>query len=361
MSSRAKQVRDSLKKGLKKSGAPSSKDLLSTGVTTLDLACSDRIVGALAKGHYYHFVGDSGAGKTFIVHSIFAEACRNVNFSKHRLIYDSPEGGAIFDKAKFFGSRAADRIEEPSGGDSYYIENFYDSLSDLNDAGVPYIYILDSESALSSKAEEDKDTEHRAARMALDKKEVKGSYGDGKAKYHSSHLRGVVAKLKKIGSILVIVSQTRDNIGFGSQFNPKVYGGGKALKFYCTLQIWFAVKGKLMSGAIKGKKRQQGITAAAHIVKNRVSGKDRWVEFPIYHSVGIDDIGSCVDYLIEEGHWKEKKGIITAPEFEAEADRETLIHTIEEEGQEKALQITVLEVWQSIEEASRIHRKPRYE
>src|SRR3990172_2022287 len=77
-------------------------DLLSTGSTVCNLACSGNVKGGLVKGHYYLIVGDSAAGKTILVLTILAEAANNPNFDNHRLIYDPVEGGALFDMRKFF-------------------------------------------------------------------------------------------------------------------------------------------------------------------------------------------------------------------------------------------------------------------
>lgn len=74
-----------------------------------------------------------------------------------------------------------------------------------------------------------------------------------------------------------------------------------------------------------------------------------------------DDIGGCVDWLIKEGHWKGTESNVSAPEFNFSGKKEKLIHRIEEEALELDLQILVSKVWQQIEEACVVDRKPRYE
>jgi hypothetical protein len=156
-----------------------------------------------------------------------------------------------------------------------------------------------------------------------------------------------------------LITQTRDNIGFGSKFDPKTYSGGKALKFWATLQIWFAVRSH-MKKTVMGKERELGIVARARVKKNRIDGKDRTIDFKIYHSHGIDDIGSCVDWLVEEGHWGEVRGKITVPEFDFEGTDDKLIQKIEEEGREEELRQLVGNVWITIEDACAVKRKSRY-
>jgi hypothetical protein len=188
-------------------------------------------------------------------------------------------------------------------------------------------------------------------------KEAAGSYGDGKAKKNSQTLRKMLTRLYKTGSILIVIGQTRDNIGFG--FEKRTRGGGRALKFYAALEMWSAVY-KHIKKNYKGKDREQGIIAQIQLRKNRFTGKDRTLYVPIYHSFGIDDVGSCVDYLVEEKHWKKGNKGIKAPEFDFVGPRDKLIKHIEEEDCVPELKVLVKRTWQEIEEAVAVHRKKRY-
>ena len=155
---------NSIKKGLRKKSAIeviTDDCYLSSGSTMVNLACSGRSIGAFIKGHYYFFVGDSDSGKTWLCLTCLAEACLNPAFKEYRLIYDATEHGAIMDWERFFGSRLAKRVEPPRmvKGEPIYSEtaqDFYYHVSDAIDAGIPFIYILDSQDALSSKEEIDK-------------------------------------------------------------------------------------------------------------------------------------------------------------------------------------------------------------
>ena len=210
--------------------------------------------------------------------------------------------------------------------------------------------------SLSSESEREKfDETKRASRKG---KESAGSYGDGKAKKNSSNLRRLLGPLQKSKSILIILNQTRDNLGFG--FEKKTRSGGHALRFYATVEMWSSIKGKIKK-TVKGKPRQLGIECKVQIKKNRITGRERNVILPIYHSTGIDDIGSCVDYLIEEKHWLAKGGKVKADEFEFKGNKEKLIRLIEKNEWEFDLKDIVSEVWNSIEEACTVKRKKRYE
>ncbi len=343
-------------------------DFLSTGSTLLNLALTGKIDCGFLKGKYHFIVGDSTSGKTFLSLTCLAEAANDPRFKKHRFIYDDAEGGALMDIEKFFGAKVARRMRPPEkakDGTPIYsrsIEEFYYHTDDALKKGKPFIYILDSMDSLTSKEETDKFKQHKDA----DRKGKKspGAYTDGKAKKNAAGIRQLLKPLGTSDSILIIINQTRDNIGFGSQFNPKSRSGGHALRFYATWEIWSSVVGKITK-TVQGQKRQLGVLCQIRIKKNRVTGRERTVTIPIYHSFGIDDIGSCVDYLIEEKHWKKKKTKkgkgYDAKEFDFIGSKEFLIRRIEEEGMEMDLRDLVGEVWNEIEKACAIQRKKRYE
>ncbi len=342
---------------------------LSTGSTLLNLACSGRAEGGFLKGHYYHFVGDSQSGKTFLVLTCLAEAAASPHFSKYRLIYDDTEGGALMDFRRFFGAKAAARIEPPARdkeGNAVYsqrVEEFYWHVDDAVRAKRPFIYVLDSQDGLTSKAEVDKfQKDKRAIRRQKaegDDAKVKGSYGDGKAKAHSSDLRQLIRPLQDTGSILLVVNQSRASF---DMFEKSTYSGGTALLFYATLQLWSSVR-ETITRQVMGKKRQIGTLCKVRVKKNRVVGRDRSVLVPVYHSFGIDDVGSMVDYLVDEGQWERDGDTITVSGLgkEFDATREALIRRIESEGWEQDVRDLVAMAWDRIEAACVVERKARYE
>lgn len=332
---------------------------ISTGSTLLNLACNDWPDVGLLPGHFYFLVGDSASGKTWLTLNILAEAANHPRFRDYALIFDNAENGALMDVSRFFGSELAGRMKPPTPGPvySHTVEEFYFNAERYLRNG-PCVYVLDSMDALTTEDEQDKFTERRKAHTSG--KETSGSYGTSKAKLNSSYLRVVFNLLRETGSILLIVTQTRDNIGFGAQFNPKTRGGGHALTFYASLEIWTSTKGHVKR-TVKGKPRELGIVCRARVKKNRLTGKDRSVEFPILHSHGIDDLGGCVQYLIDEGHWTENRGRVTASEFDFVGSIEKLLAQVEGTNREGDLQRLVATVWQDVETACKVKRKQRYQ
>ena len=193
--------------------------------------------------------------------------------------------------------------------------------------------------------------------------EAKGDYGDGKAKINSSGLRACLPRLRDTGSILIIINQTRDNINAGLFESKKTRSGGHALTFYATLELWSSVGGKLKK-TVRGKDRVIGITSKIAVKKNRLTGRIKTVEIPIYYEYGIDDLGSCIDYLVTEGTWKKSQaGDIKASGL-GEAitmKRVPLLRYIEENDLLDDVRLLVAQTWKEIDEACSMGRKPRYE
>jgi RecA/RadA recombinase len=337
-----------------------TEDLLSTGFTPLDVSISGRSKGGYGKGLVVLLVGDSEAGKTFLAYTCLAEAAKNPAFDDHKFVVDIPEGGAKMSIKRYFGSKVAERIEPPRGTRkkpeySETIEDFYYNLDDCLNQG-PCIYIEDSMDALDTSDDQEKFEERKKARR--EGKEVKGSYGMSKAKASSQGLRRVIQKIRKTGSILIMIAQAKDAVGFG--FNPKTRAGGKSLKFYADVEMWMSVM-KSIKKTVGGKDRNIGSIIGVKVDKNRLTGWKGVVEMPFYRSIGIDNVGGMVRYLTEEGHWPKKKGSITAPELGVTKKEEDLIRYIEVAEEEREVAKVCRKVWQSIERKCSVTRKPRYE
>ena len=338
------------------------RDLVSCGSSQLNLACSGYVTGGFPKGRYILLGGVSDAAKTWLGLSVLAEASINPEFDDYDLIYDTPEEGASMDKAYFFGDRLKQRIRPLIGTRkrpdcSRTVEQFYDAIDERLEEGKPFICLLDSETALTIEADLRKQAKQKKARQGG--KEEKGSYQTEKAKEHARRLRVIRPKLKDTGSILIFISQLRDRIGFGAQFEPKYRPGGTALSFFAEIEIWMYVK-KTIKTVYRGKKRQQGMIVLAKVKRTRLTGKKQSATISIYHDSGIDDVGDCVNFLVDEKCWKAKKGIIRAEEFGKKMHREELIQYIERENLEPRVRTLVKRIWKEIEEAVALKRKFRY-
>jgi RecA/RadA recombinase len=350
---------------------------VSTGSTLLNLALTDHPDCGWQKGKMVNIIGDSASGKTFLVLTTFAEAAIDPKFNNFRLIMDDAEAANEFNIKHLFGDKVAKRIEAPAklkGEDlhSELIEDFHANLRNAIKDKDPFIYILDSMDALDSEADQKKIEEfmkvHEKKRDALENtkdgedakvvKDIAGTYGMAKAKKNSDILRDCCGKLEKSDSILLIISQTRDNINPMS-FEKKTRSGGKALKFYASHEIWTASAGK-----IKAKDRVIGVNCVIKVTKNKITGKVREVTIPIYYSYGLDNISSCIDFLLDESHWAGggKVAINTQGDFELDkpVSRNKLIELIEEDNLEKELSQIVAKVWKKVEDSLVLKRRSKY-
>jgi len=346
-----------------------ASDYVSTGSTLLNLAISGNPFWGFAKGHYYYFVGDTQSGKTWLSLTCLAEASINKDFDGYRFIFDNGEEGALMNIERYFGKRVAKRIEAPRivkrvPTASYTLEDFYFNVHDAVLKDKPFIYILDSMDSLTSMQELAKFEARKKA--AREKTKISGTMVDGKAKINSSDLRQLITPLKKKKSILIVINQTRDNLKLGYGQPMKTRSGGHAPSFYACIELWSSVKGKIVKEIKidpkkkKSKKRILGTYCKVNVKKNRMTGKDRTITVPIYYSIGIDDIGGCIDFLIEEDCWKKKKGKIEATIFEKNLTKEALIQYIEKNDLEKDLREVVADTWEKVESQCTIKRKFRY-
>lgn len=361
---------EKIKKGMKKRTAVKKPIYLSTGSTLLNLGCSGETNGGFPTGSYVFLVGDSMSGKTWLSLTCMAEAARDKRFADYRFIYDNVERGARMSLKRYFGEDMASRIEAPAtdkdGQPSYstFVEEFYFNVDDAFEVGKPFIYVLDSMDALDTLADDEKFNEWKEAFKKG--KESKGSFGMNKAKFNSTAIRSVISKLEKSDSLLIVISQTRDNVDPKNPFQTKTRSGGKSLRFYATLELWSSVKNNIKK-VHKGKQYKIGVNLDLSIKKNRLVGRENEVTIPIYYSYGLDNTGSCVDYLVSSGVWEQsKQGMVTVsgmgPTLEGKTmRRERLIQHIEENGLLEDLTDLVGQEWQTTEQAIALERKPRYE
>lgn len=305
------------------------------------------------------------SGKTWMALSILAEAARNKNFEDYALIHDDVENGADMDIEYYFGSKLASRLEPPARNKttkepvySEMLEAFYYRINRRLDKGEKLVWVLDSMDGTQTRYQQEK-FEERAALYEKDpEKKAAGDYGDGKAKLNSEGLRMIIPKLRDTGSILVIINQTRDNLGMG--FEKKTRAGGRALRFYAHMEMWSSVTGTIQK-TVNGQQRDVGAFTQFQIKKNRSTGRRRKVDVPIYHSYGVDDVGSCIDYLVQEKHWTKSKESINATELEFSGSRVRLIRHIEENNLEKAVAKICQKIWNDVNDQLAPKRKPKYE
>jgi len=320
-------------------GIDRGKDLFPTGSTLLNLALSDDPYGGFAAGCLANIIGDQSSGKTFLSWSIFAEMNADDAFKDYVLYYDDVEQRLRIAVEKMFGKKISERVVI-EGSD--LIEDYYSSILQKFKKKRSFVHVLDCLDALSDREEKKRE-------------ELKKDY-PAKTNLLTEMLRKIKAELRQTSSFLVIVSQTRENIGV--VFGPKKRrAGGRALGHYDTYEMWLSQRGEI---AKKG--REVGVHVNVKITKNSMTGKLREVKFDILHDYGIDDVSSMVDWMCDEGFWLKEKGkqtIDTGKDFGVYT-RDKLISMIDKEKREGELIGIVAACWKQLEDEVRTNRRPRY-
>jgi RecA/RadA recombinase len=326
---------------------------ISTGSTLLNLALTDCHTCGIMLKRIVNIIGESSSGKTFLAMTILAMAHFHPRFRKHKKVFDDAEAANSFDMRYLFGE-AADAIVPPEYDEtgeemaSETIQDFEMHINKLLKAGKPFIYVLDSFDALTSNEE----IKHADKSMKAQEqgKDAPGTYGMEKAKFASTFLRKIRKKLKQNDSVLIVLSQTRENTGRG--YSTSKRSGGRALKFYSTHECWLTIVEKF-----KKSNKEVGVRSRVKCTKNKVTGKRRDADIFIYYDYGIDDVTANVDYLVTEKVWKKKKNSIETPWVTATLPK--VIKYIEENGKEERVAQLVADHWHRDEDKLKVTDRKR--
>jgi RecA/RadA recombinase len=334
--------------------------LLPTGCALLNAALSDSVAGGYGAGRVVNMIGDSSAGKSMLALTGMAEMANDSRFDDYVLLYDGVEP-PDFDIRRLFGTKLRDRLEaghqyvaEACGLEEYYppetIQQYYGRMLQLLEGDQPVFAVLDSFDAITT-------TEELARANDMAKGKETGSYKMEKARWASEILRVLSRKIENTGSAIVIVSQTRDNID-PIGFQKKTRAGGKALEFYACHIFWLAKAGNIPAP----NKMKIGSKVLAKTTKNKLTGKWRDVQFPIYYQIGVDDIGSAVDYLVDNSsEWKKTGPTVTCDTLDLKGYKTAVVKVIEESPEMWAtVKQQLQEAWDAQEAKADLGRKPRF-
>lgn len=331
-----------------------TKDLLPTGSTLLNCACSDNPFGGYALGTVVIGIGDSSSGKSFLMLTSFAEACSLPRFDEYDLYYDDAEAAFAFDAEKLFGENFVERVKMLS---SDTVQQFYGEFVQALNKGKPFVYILDSYDFLSEDEERARAevTRKKAFGEKLTQKEQKskGGYKTEKVRVFAEVFRRCRRELADTNSLFIVIFQTIDAINM--HFVSKTRRGGNAPKFAASHELWMKV-----IDTYEDQGLEIGIDSGTKVKKNKITGKVREVSFPIYYDYGIDDIRSCVEFLVEQEHWKLDKRTIVCHEWDFKGILANVINYIEVHALEDELRRLTGDVWLEREESVKLKRKRRF-
>lgn len=315
-----------------------------TGSTLFNLALSDDPFGGYLPGTMANLIGDSSSGKSLLALTSFAMMAQDERFDDYEFVYDDVEAACAFNMEHLFGKKAAKRINRKVVSST--IQDYRRNLFNFMDKDKPFVYVLDSFDALTSE-EEMKRTK---------KDDGGGSYKTEKPKIASEIFRQSVRRMQELNAFSLIISQTRDNIGFGAAFNPKTRSGGRALKFFASAETWASME--------KQEKRKDliiGTNVCMKVTKNKCTGKKRSAYFPIYYDMGVDNVTSCVNYLIDQKRWGKNKNTIDAVDIGFQGTFKKIVEHIEDNNLEREIEQLTGDTWNEVEESVKLKRKKRFE
>lgn len=349
---------------LEKKNHESIIEFISSGSDLVDLALG----GGFGRGVIINIVGDASSGKTLLACETIHRA--RADHSDTTWFYDNAEAGFSFDTELMYGFRMLPENEEDR---STTVEDFIDRFSSkmalADEAKKKLIYILDSLDALTCDAELKRANNRKEARMKGNKYD-QGTYNLEKNKLIGEFFRLNCNEIERTKTTLIIISQTRENIGviFGQKWRVASDG---ALRFYAKQRILLKEITKIKE-TIEGKEYETGIVIKVRVFKNKLGVPFKVCDFEILFNYGVDNIGSNLDYLFDLKTKTDSPvknipsgidGYIKMPSYDGKEflRRLDLINEIEgSEENKKWLTNEVKKKWNEITKALEPKRVPKY-
>ncbi len=244
--------------------------------------------GGWANQRFINIIGDSSTGKT----GLAIEALINFKkiFPKAMARICEPEAAFGRNYAKELGLplKEIEFTEDDSDIDTVEgwaadMEAWFANLKAKKRNGI---YVLDSLDSLSDDAEMEREYTDKTFAMS-------------KAKKVGEIFRRIIRNLKATNSMLIVISQTRDNIN--ATFGRKVRRAcEKPLEFYSSQVIWLAHLGGI-ERQISGVKREIGRNVRVNCSKNKAGVPHRQCEIQFRYGFGLDDLASNLKFLASVG------------------------------------------------------------
>jgi len=264
--------------------APPVKNFFSTGCTLLDLAIANTLPGGFPAGRVTQIYGGESSAKSVLLAEAFGSAQRQ----KGRAKLIDREG--TWDEARAFELHGVN-CDNPELWDKP--DQVCETIEELFDVHIaaetkksdttkgPCCMGVDSLTGLPSKTE-------------LSEEMGTATFGTSRAKALSLGFRKHLGDMVDTELGLIIIDQTRDNVGvtFGDK---DAISGGKAVKFYSSVRLKLSHIDRIKNSAEK----IVGIKVGFFTRKNKIGPPFREGTFRLLFDYGIDDIGSSLEWLHE--------------------------------------------------------------
>ena len=267
-----------------KEGTPTDfTDFISTGATMLDIAVSNRPYGGIAVGRITELTGLEGSGKSLVGAQLIANTQKRGGVAV--LIDTETAVNPEFFKAVGINMNKLVYVHISTVEDIFdAITNIIEKVRTGKDKEKLVTIIVDSVAAASTKKEMEADF-------------GKDGYATDKAIIISKAMRKITGLLGRERIALVFTNQLRQKMNAPAFSDPWTTSGGKAIAFHASTRIRLSVIGKINDS----NKNVVGVKVKAVVVKNRLGPPHRIAEFDIYFDRGIDDYGSWLDVLKNNG------------------------------------------------------------
>lgn len=267
-----------------KEGTPTDfTDFISTGATMLDIAVSNRPNGGIAVGRITELTGLEGSGKSLVGAQLIANTQRRGGVAV--LIDTETATNPEFFKAVGIDMNKLVYVHLSTVEDIFdAITNIIEKVRTGKETDKLVTIIVDSVAAASTKKEMEADF-------------GKDGYATDKAIIISKAMRKITGLLGRERIALVFTNQLRQKMNAPAFSDPWTTSGGKAIAFHASTRIRLSLIGKIQDT----NKNVVGVHVKAVVVKNRLGPPHRTAQFDIYFDRGIDDYGSWLDVLKDNG------------------------------------------------------------
>lgn len=324
----SKEIRDAI---MDEPEAKPAALYFSTGCTLLDLTVGGGFGLGFPAGVIVNIVGDKSAGKSFLKNETLATNYWRYGAKRFKWFSDDTETGDTFDTSALYGVNLVPeerKLGKTIVGHSETVEELDAKLGMFLDTiGKDQcgIYAVDSLDGLGDASKTKKESERQKQLEAGKEIADKGDYGMQLPKFLSQELfKTKHSQLKEKNVLLLIISQIRDKVdamGFGQKWDVS---GGKALEFYAHTRLFLTTIRKITKNGLA-----VGAYVEAKTTKSKTPRPFRSCRFTVYFDYGIDEIGSCLDYLYDL-RAEDGKLLVAANEIPWDAKKQANLASITE-------------------------------
>lgn len=343
--------------------------MFTSGLTTLNLAISNKPDTFASPGNIVSYIGESDGGKTVLALTTLA-----ASFYRYRVapVFYAQEPNLEIDIERLFGKKFKRALKIETDLDASIESWQAEARTRLKRAKKPIAMALDSTDALKCLADkralngQHKSKKGEAVKTTVNEEGIKtkgtkaGMGAEAAAAW--SRCCGEISKaLASNKGLLIFLSQIRTKPGvvFGSPFYRS---NGAALDFHSEIRAWLH-----KSTEEKINKVKVGGWTRIEVKRNKVTGGARTIYAPIYPVYGVDNTRSMLHFLADNNmgaEWANAEGMKSIQVGDKVMTLAKMAAQFEEPDLEGVLEKMVSDAWYKREEELRnevlADRKPRF-